>query len=326
MSDGSIFYETYEFGTGENRVKIAAELTELVGNTPLLRIASLSDESGAEIVAKLEYFNPLSSVKDRIAVAMIDTAEHSGELKPKGVIIEPTSGNTGIGLAFVAASRGYKLILTMPDTMSLERRNLLQALGAELILTPGFAGMNGAISEALEIQKKNPGSFMPQQFVNKVNPEIHRQTTALEIWDDTSGNIDILVAGVGTGGTITGCAEGLQKKNPAIKIIAVEPEESAVLSGEPAGAHRIQGIGAGFVPEVLKPEMINEIVKISSEDAAAMARQLARSEGLLVGISSAAAALAALQIGQRAQNRGKMVVVIFPDSGERYLSSWIFAA
>ena len=305
-------------------MKIAAALTDLVGCTPLLRIASLSNESGAEIVAKLEYFNPLSSVKDRIAVAMIDAAELSGELKPGGLIIEPTSGNTGIGLAFEAAGRGYQLILTMPETMSMERRNLLRTLGAELVLTPGAAGMHGAIKEAQTIQKRNPGSFMPQQFDNKVNPEIHRRTTALEIWDDTSGKIDILVAGVGTGGTITGCAEGLHEKNPAIKIVAVEPEESAVLSGEAAGAHRIQGLGAGFVPEVLNSAIIDEIVKISSSAAAAMARQLARSEGLLVGISSAAAACAALQVGQRAQNRGKMVVVIFPDSGERYLSSGIF--
>jgi cysteine synthase A len=305
-------------------MNIADDLTDLVGNTPLLRIASLSAESGAEIVAKLEYFNPLSSVKDRIAVAMIDAAEVSGDLRPGGVIIEPTSGNTGIGLAFVAANRGYRLILTMPDTMSLERRNLLRTLGAELVLTPGFAGMNGAISEAAAIQQKTPGSFMPQQFANRANPEIHRRTTAREIWEDTEGKIDILVAGIGTGGTITGCAAGLHEKNSAIKIIAVEPEESAVLSGEPAGPHRIQGIGAGFVPEVLNSDILDEVVKISSEDAAAMARQLARTEGVLVGISSAAVALAALQIGQRPENRGKLIVVIFPDSGERYLSSWIF--
>ena len=306
-------------------MKIAASLTELVGKTPLLRIASLSDESGAEIIAKLEYFNPLSSVKDRIAVAMVDAAEQSGELLPGGMIVEPTSGNTGIGLAFVAASRGYQLVLTMPDTMSLERRNLLRTLGAKVVLTPGVAGMNGAIIEAEEIQKKIPGSFMPQQFANKANPDIHRRTTALEIWEDTGGKIDILVAGIGTGGTITGCAEGLHEKNPEIQIVAVEPEESAVLSGDSPGPHRIQGIGAGFVPEVLNPEIIDEIVKISSEDAALMARQLAQTEGLLIGISAAAAALAALQIGKLPENQGKMVVVIFPDSGERYLSSWIFA-
>ncbi|HIE08144.1 MAG TPA: cysteine synthase A [Desulfarculaceae bacterium] len=305
-------------------MKIAADLCELVGKTPLLRIASLSDECGSEIIAKLEYFNPLSSVKDRIAVAMIAAAEKTGELLPGGVIVEPTSGNTGIGLAFVAANRGYQLILTMPETMSLERRNLLRILGAEVILTPGSAGMNGAISEALEIQKKIPGSYMPQQFVNQANPDIHRRTTALEIWDDTDGQIDFLVAGVGTGGTITGCAVGLCEKNPEIKVIAVEPEESAVLSGDSPGPHRIQGIGAGFVPEILQPDMIDEIVKVSSDKAAVMARQLARSEGLLVGISAAAAAIAAVTIGKRPENRGKMVVTIFPDSGERYLSSWIF--
>ncbi len=307
-------------------MKIAANMTDLIGDTPLLRMASLSDESGATIVAKLECFNPLSSVKDRIAAAMIDAAEQAGELKPGGVIVEPTSGNTGIGLAFVAASRGYELILTMPDTMSLERRNLLKTLGAKLVLTPGVTGMNGAIAEAEEIQKKIPGSFMPQQFVNKANPEIHRKTTALEIWNDTDGKVDILIAGVGTGGTITGCAIGLREKNPAIQIIAVEPEESAVLSGDSPGPHRIQGIGAGFVPEVMELDLIDEIVKISSADAAAMARQLARTEGVLVGISSAAAALAALQVGHRSENRGKMIVVIFPDSGERYLSTWIFVS
>ncbi len=307
-------------------MKIATDITDLTGNTPLLRIASLSDKSGADIVAKLECFNPLSSVKDRIATAMIDAAEQTGELRPGGVIVEPTSGNTGIGLAFVAANRGYELILTMPDTMSLERRSLLKTLGAKLVLTPGVSGMKGAISEAEEIQKKTPDSFMPQQFANEANPEIHRQTTALEIWNDTNGKVDILIAGVGTGGTITGCATGLREKNPAIKIIAVEPEESAVLSGDPPGPHRIQGIGAGFIPEVLDLESIDEIIKVSSEDAAAMARQLAQKEGILVGISSAAAALAALQVGQRPENQGKIIVVIFPDSGERYLSSWIFAS
>ncbi len=306
-------------------MKIAADLCALVGKTPLLRIASLSAESGAEIIAKLEYFNPLSSVKDRIAVAMITTAEASGELLPGGVIVEPTSGNTGIGLAFVAANRGYRLILTMPETMSLERRNLLRILGAEVVLTPGSAGMNGAISEALAIQKKIPGSFMPQQFANRANPEIHRRTTALEIWDDTGGRIDFLVAGVGTGGTLTGCGEGLLEKNPAIGVVAVEPEESAVLSGGDPGPHRVQGIGAGFVPEILNSDIIDEIVKVNSESAALMARQLARSEGLLVGISAGAAAVAALEIGKRPENRGKTVVAIFPDSGERYLSSWIFA-
>ena len=306
-------------------MKIANNLSDLVGNTPLLRITSLSSESGAEIVAKLEYFNPLSSVKDRIAVAMINAAEQAGSLAPGGVIVEPTSGNTGIGLAFVAASRGYRLILTMPDTMSIERRNLLRNLGATVVLTPGAAGMKGAISKAEEICRQNPGSIMPQQFVNEANPEIHRQTTALEIWEDTGGRIDILVAGIGTGGTITGCGEILKEKKAEIKVIAVEPEESAVLSGDSPGPHRIQGIGAGFVPEVLNREIIDEIVKVSSEEAAAMTRQLAKTEGVLVGISSGAAALAALRIGRRPENRGKIIVVIFPDSGERYLSSWIFA-
>ena len=239
-------------------MKIANNLTDLVGNTPLLRIASLSGESGAEIIAKLEYFNPLSSVKDRIAVAMINAAEQAGSLVPGGLIVEPTSGNTGIGLAFVAASRGYRLILTMPDTMSVERRNLLRNLGAIVILTPGTDGMKGAITKAEEICRQNPGSVMPQQFVNKANPEIHRQTTALEIWEDTGGRIDILVAGVGTGGTITGCGEILKEKNPEIKVIAVEPEESAVLSGDPPGPHRIQGIGAGFVPEGLNRNIVDE--------------------------------------------------------------------
>ncbi len=305
-------------------MKIAHDLTALVGNTPLLRIASLSSESGAEIIAKLELFNPLSCVKDRIAVAMIEAAEKAGSLVPGGLIVEPTSGNTGIGLAFVAASRGYRLILTMPDTMSLERRQLLRILGAELVLTPGAAGMKGAISKAEEIFRQNPGSIMPQQFLNKANPEIHRQTTALEIWEDSAGKVDILVAGVGTGGTITGCGEILKAKKPEIQVIAVEPEESAVLSGDAPGPHRIQGIGAGFVPDVLNRDILDEIIKVSSEDAAVMTRQLARTEGLLVGISSGAAALAALRIGQRPENQGKMIVVIFPDSGERYLSSWFF--
>lgn len=306
-------------------MKIASKLTDLVGQTPLLRIASLSSKSGADIIAKLEYFNPLSSVKDRIAVAMIDAAEQSGSLSSGGLIVEPTSGNTGIGLAFVAASRGYRLILTMPDSMSLERRNLLRILGATLVLTPGAAGMKGAISKAHEICRQNPGSFMPQQFDNQANPEIHRQTTALEIWEDSGAKVDILVAGIGTGGTITGCGEALKKKNSEIKVVAVEPEESAVLSGEPPGAHRIQGLGAGFVPDILNGDIIDEIIKVSSEDAAAMTRELALTEGLLVGISSGAVALAALRIGQRPENQGKMIIVIFPDSGERYLSSWFFA-
>ncbi|MBN2332223.1 MAG: cysteine synthase A [Deltaproteobacteria bacterium] len=305
-------------------MKIANTLTELTGNTPLVRLGTLSGECGAQIIAKLESFNPLSCVKDRIAVAMIDAAEQSGGLQPGGLIVEPTSGNTGIGLAFVAAARGYRLILTMPDTMSIERRQLLVTLGAEVILTPGAQGMQGAVTRAEEIHRQQPGSIMPQQFLNPANPEIHRQTTALEIWRDTEGQLDILVAGVGTGGTITGCGEVLKEKNPAIQIIAVEPEESAVLSGNPPGAHRIQGIGAGFVPQVLNRELLDEIVQISSDEAAGMTRKLARTEGILAGISSGAAALAALRIGKRPENRGKMIVTIFPDTGERYLSTWIF--
>jgi len=304
--------------------KIVDSLIDLVGNTPLLRLSSLSSESGAEIIAKLEYFNPLSSVKDRIAVSMIKAAEKAGRLNPGGLIIEPTSGNTGIGLAFVAAARGYRLILTMPDTMSGERRNLLQSLGAKVILTPGAAGMKGAIDKAAEIQTQNQGSFMPQQFNNPANPEIHRQTTALEIWEDSSGKIDFLVAGIGTGGTITGCGEVLKEKKAEIQVIAVEPEESAVLSGDPPGSHRIQGIGAGFIPEILNRDIIDEIIKVSADDAGSMCRHLAETEGLLVGISSGASAAAALKLGRRPENQGKMIVVIFPDSGERYLSTWVF--
>ncbi|RLB71759.1 MAG: cysteine synthase A [Deltaproteobacteria bacterium] len=303
---------------------ITDTLTGLIGNTPLLRLSSLSNESGADIVAKLEYFNPLSSVKDRIAAAMINTAEKTGALKPGSLIIEPTSGNTGIGLAFVAAARGYRLILTMPDSMSIERRKLLESLGAGIILTPGSAGMNGAIARAEEIQAENPGSFMPQQFSNPANPEIHRRTTAAEIWRDTNGAIDMLVTGVGTGGTITGCGEFLKEQKGTVEIIAVEPAESAVLSGRAAGPHRIQGIGAGFIPEILNREIIDKVVTVSSDEAGAMCRRLAKEEGLLVGISSGAAATAAFKAGQQSENQGKLIVVIFPDSGERYLSTWVF--
>ncbi|HDS15880.1 MAG TPA: cysteine synthase A [Proteobacteria bacterium] len=306
-------------------MKIANRLSSLVGATPLLRLDFLSRESGAEVVAKLEAFNPLSSIKDRLAVAMIDAAEADGELLPGGLIIEPTSGNTGVGLAFVAAERGYGLLLTMPETMSLERRRLLWALGAKLVLTPGPEGMKGAIAEACRLQGQNPGSFMPQQFTNPANPECHRRTTALEIWRDCGGRIDFLVAGVGTGGTITGCGEVLKEKKPGLRVIAVEPAESAVLSGGEPGPHRIQGIGAGFVPPVLNPAVVDEIVKISSDEAAAMTRRLATGMGLLVGISSGAAACAALKIAGRPESRGKMIIVIFPDSGERYLSGELFA-
>ncbi len=304
--------------------KIAGNLVDLVGNTPLLRLPSLSSESRANIIAKLEYFNPLSSVKDRIAMAMINAGEKAGKLKPGGLIVEPTSGNTGIGLAFVAAARGYRLILTMPDTMSVERRNLMRSLGAKLVLTPGSVGMKGAIDQAAEIQAQNQGSFMPQQFNNPANPEIHRQTTAVEIWHDTDGKVDVLVAGVGTGGTITGCGEFLKGKKAGIQIIAVEPAESAVLSGQAAAPHRIQGIGAGFIPEILNLGIIDKIITTSSDEAGAMCRQLAEKEGLLVGISSGAAAVAALKVGRKPENLGKVIVVIFPDSGERYLSTWAF--
>lgn len=304
--------------------KIADNLTELTGNTPLLHLPSLSHSRGAEIIAKLEYFNPLSSVKDRIAVSMINAAEKTGKLRPGGLIIEPTSGNTGIGLAFVAAARGYRLTLTMPDSMSVERQKLLRSLEVKLVLTPGSAGMKRAIDQAAEIQAQNPESFMPQQFNNPANPAIHRQTTAVEIWNDTDGKVDMLVAGVGTGGTITGCGEVLKEKKAEIQVIAVEPEESAVLSGDPAGPHRIQGIGAGFVPEILNRDIIDEIVQVSADDAGTMCRRLAKTEGLLAGISSGAAATAAFRIGQRPENQGKMIVVIFPDSGERYLSTWAF--
>lgn len=305
-------------------MNIANTLPDLIGNTPLLKIQSLSQKSEADIIAKVEYFNPLSSIKDRIAFAMIDAAEKNGVLKKGGLLIEPTSGNTGIGLAFVSAARGYKLILTMPDTMSIERRKLLSVLGAELVLTPGSLGMKGAIEKAEELQREHPESFMPQQFKNPANPEIHKKTTAEEIWKDTEGNFDIFVSGIGTGGTITGCGEFFKQKNPDIKIVAVEPTESAVLSGKSPGKHKIQGIGAGFIPDILKREILDEIITVESNDAAKMARKLAKNDGLLVGISSGAAAHAAFQLAQREENKGKTIIVILPDSGERYLSTWIF--
>lgn len=305
-------------------MKIAQKISDLTGKTPLLRLGTLSDKYGSNIIVKLECYNPMSNIKDRVAVAMIDAAEKSGQLKPGGLIIEPTSGNTGIGLALMAASRGYRLILTMPDTMSIERRKLLKVLGAELVLTPGADGIVGAIAMAETIQRENPGSFLPQQFKNLANPEIHRLTTAPEIWQDTDGLIDIFVAGVGTGGTITGCGSYLKERNPDIKIIAVEPQESAVLSGGQPGPNRIQGIGAGFIPEILDVGIIDEIVQVSALEAAEMARLLARTEGVLTGISSGAAVVAATKIGSRVENKDKNIVVILPDSGERYLSTWIF--
>lgn len=305
-------------------MKIAEVITDLIGNTPLLKLNALSEETGTTILGKLEYFNPLSSVKDRIAESMIAAGEKEGKLEKGSIIVEPTSGNTGIGLAFVAAARGYKLILTMPDTMSIERRKLLKVLGAELVLTPGADGMKGAIEKAEEIHGENPGSFMPQQFNNPANPEIHRKTTAEEIWNDTEGKFDLFVSGIGTGGTITGCGEVFKERNPNIRIIAVEPDESPVLSGEGPGPHRIQGIGAGFVPNILNTGIYDEVVRVNSEDSAEMTRKLAKTEGLLVGISSGGAVLAGYRLAQREENKGKTIVVILPDSGERYLSTWIF--
>ena len=307
---------------------IAQKLTDLIGNTPMLALNRYSREAGLPepIIGKLEYFNPLGSVKDRIAFAMIEAAEAAGKIKPDTVIIEPTSGNTGIGLAFVAASRGYKLILTMPETMSVERRNLLKALGAELVLTPGAEGMKGAIRKAEELAQANPNSFLPQQFKNPANPEVHRQTTAEEIWRDTESKVDIFVAGVGTGGTITGVGEVLKSRNPAVQVIAVEPADSPVLSGGQPGPHKIQGIGAGFVPDVLNRTVIDEIITVKNDDAMATGRELARTEGLLIGISCGAAVWAATQVARRPENKGKVIVVILPDTGERYLSTPLFTA
>lgn len=306
--------------------KIVGSLTELIGNTPLLKPRNFLREknSGGDILFKLEYFNPLGSVKDRIAYAMILDAEEKGRLGRESTIIEPTSGNTGIGIAFVAAARGYRVILTMPETMSIERRNLLRALGAEVVLTPGAEGMRGAVRRAEELNAQIPGSIILQQFENPANPAVHYRTTAEEIWRDTDGGIDIFVAGVGTGGTVTGVGKNLKEKNPNIKIIAVEPFESPVLSGGQPGAHRIQGIGAGFVPLVYDAAVVDEVFTVRSEEAVETSRELGRSEGLLVGISSGAAAFAAVALGRRAENKGKTIVAILPDTGERYLSTVLY--
>ena len=308
--------------------KIAKSLTDLIGNTPLLELSNYekSLELEAKLVAKLEYFNPLSSVKDRVAFAMIEAGEKAGLIKEGTVIIEPTSGNTGVGLAFVAAAKGYRIILTMPETMSVERRNLLSALGAELVLTPGATGMKGAIAKASELAETIPNAYIPQQFENPANPEIHRQTTALEIWNDTDGQVDIFVAGIGTGGTITGVGEVLKAKKPGVQIVAVEPQASPVLSGGNPGPHKIQGIGAGFVPGVLNTAIYDEIITVSNDNAFKTSKNVAQKEGLLVGISSGAALYAATELAKRPENKGKTIVVLLPDTGERYLSTGLYTS
>lgn len=300
------------------------DITKTVGNTPLVRINRLGADSGATLLAKLESFNPASSVKDRLGVALLDAAEREGQLSPNTTVIEPTSGNTGIGLAMVCAARGYRLILAMPETMSVERRMLLRALGAQLVLTPGPKGMPGAIERARELCEATPGSFMPQQFENPANAAIHRTTTAEEIWRDTDGGVDIFVAGVGTGGTITGVGEVLKARKPSVRIVAVEPTDSPVLAGGRPGPHKLQGIGAGFVPSILNQGILDQVIQVTSEAAGQAARELARSEGLLVGISGGAAFSAALEVARQPDARGKTVVVVLPDTGERYLSTWLF--
>lgn len=303
-------------------MNINTDIRYTIGNTPMVRLKNMAGGSGVQILAKLEFFNPLGSVKDRIGRSMIEAAEVAGKLEPGGTIIEPTSGNTGIALAMVAASKGYRLILTMPETMSVERRKLLTRLGAELVLTPGTEGMKGAIRKAEELLAASPGAYLPDQFANPANPQVHRETTALEIWDGTDGSVDILVSGVGTGGTITGVAEVIKPKKPSFKAIAVEPADSPVLSGGQPGPHKIQGIGAGFVPAVLRLDLVDEIIQVQTQDAEETAARLAREEGILAGISSGAAVWAALRVAQRDENRGKTVVVVLPSTGERYISTW----
>ena len=305
-------------------MKIYEDITKTIGGTPLISLQKISTGLGVNIIAKAEFFNPLSSVKDRIGEAMIEKAENDGKLKKGATIVEPTSGNTGIALAFICAAKGYKLVLTMPDTMSQERRSLLKIFGAKIILTDGEKGMKGAVEKAEEIVNENKDAYMPQQFENPANPDVHKRTTACEIWNDTDGKIDIFVAGIGTGGTITGVGSFLKEKNSDIKIIGVEPETSSVLSGGAPGPHKIQGIGAGFIPKVLKKELLDEIITISDESAGVMARRLAREEGLLVGISSGGNVEASLQIAQREENKGKNIVTVLCDTGERYLSTWLF--
>ena len=306
--------------------KIAKQLTELIGGTPLLELSNYEKKNslGAQIVAKLEYFNPLGSVKDRVANAMIEQGIRDGRINQDTVIIEPTSGNTGIGLAFVTAAKGLHLILTMPDTMSMERRKIVKALGAEIVLTPGRAGMRGAIERAAQLKEEYGNAFIPQQFENEANPAIHKATTAQEIWNDTDGNVDIFVSSVGTGGTLTGTGAGLREKNPNVKIVAVEPATSAVLSGEKPGPHKIQGIGAGFIPKVMDMSLVDEIIKVGNEEAFETAREVAKSDGLLVGISSGAALWAATELAKRPENAGRRIVVLLPDTGERYLSTSLF--
>ncbi len=303
-------------------MNINSDIGHTIGNTPLVALKRLTDGLSAKVLAKLEFFKPAASVKDRIGRSMIEAAEAEGKLKPGAIIIEPTSGNTGIALAIIAASKGYRLILTMPDTMTTERRKLLTRLGAELVLTPGTEGMKGAIGKAEELAAATPGSFLPDQFANPANPAVHRETTALEIWDDTGGEVDILVSGVGTGGTITGVAEVIKPKKSSFQAIAVEPADSPVLSGGKPGPHKIQGIGAGFVPAVLRLDLVDEIIQVQTSDAAQITARLAKEEGILAGISSGAAAWAALQVAGRQGNRGKTIVVVLPDTGERYISTW----
>jgi len=305
-------------------MSIHSDITATIGHTPLVRLNKLTKGLHAAIAVKLEMQNPLASIKDRIGLAMIEAAERAGTITPKTVIIEPTSGNTGIALAFVCAARGYKLILTMPETMSIERRKLLKVLGAEVVLTPGDKGMRGAVEKAEQLAAGTPHAFIPQQFKNPANADVHRRTTAEEIWRDTDGTIDIFIAGVGTGGTITGVAEALKARKPGFKAIAVEPTDSAVLSGGKAGPHKLQGIGAGFVPDVLRRELIDEIIQVKHEDAGDIARRLAREEGILAGISSGANVWAALQVARRPENKGKLIVTVLPSSGERYLSTWLY--